>query len=81
MKAMFSRLTPFYLMSVNEAHDSEGFDAYPVDVPPEALLRAQHMRTIVREMQHMFENSPAPEEAVEAEAARFVELLENHSGI
>ena len=75
MKAKFSRLVPFYLMAPEEATDSVGFDAYDVDVEPRTLAVAQALRQMAGEMNSLFDNMPAPEEAAQQEAAHFEELV------
>jgi hypothetical protein len=75
MKAKFSRLVPFYLVSVEDANDSIGFDAYPVEVEPRTLATAIALRKIKTDMDAMFDTMPAPEEGAQQEAVFFEELI------
>lgn len=77
MKAYFNRNAPFYLMSTEEMSDSESFDAYVVDVEPQAVIVAQALRKVVVEMEEIFVNNPAPEECAQLEANEFVDRLKS----
>lgn len=75
MKAKFSRLVPFYILAEDEADDSIGFDAYPVDVEPRTVAVCQALRKVAKEMNELFDNMPAPEEAAQQEALHFEEMI------
>jgi hypothetical protein len=75
MRAMFSRLTPFYLMSEDEAQDSDGFDAYPVEIDSEIVTLCENLRDIKRLMDEKFDEMPAPEELTQEEADYLAALL------
>ena len=75
IKAFFSRLVPFYLVPVDDADDSVGFDAYPVEVDERTLATAVALRRISERMTEKFDNMPAPEEAAQEEADLFEELI------
>lgn len=76
MKAYFSRLVPFYLIAPEDADDSIGFDAYPVDVDPRTVAVCQALRRLERQMDNVFDRMPAPEEKTQEEALIFEGLLE-----
>jgi hypothetical protein len=75
MKALFSRRVPFYLIPMDQAQDSDGFDAYPVEVPQFALDMAVQLRVMASEMDAVFMDMPAPEECTQEEADAFVTML------
>jgi hypothetical protein len=75
-KAFFSRYVPFYVMAPEEVTDSNGFDAYPVEVSEATLSFARNMREVVDSMEAAFMESPAPEEAAQTEADLLNDLLE-----
>lgn len=75
VNALFSRLVPFYLLPTDEADDSLGFDAYPVEVDARTLAIAVALRSAAGEMNDFFDTQPAPEEAAQQSAAHFEELL------
>lgn len=70
--AYFSRLVPFYLLSKEDVADSDGFDAYPVEVDPVALANIRSVRRLVNTMETLFDNNPAPEEVAQQEADELV---------
>ena len=67
VKAYFSRRTPFYLLSAEEAKDDLGFDAYPVEVDEKVLANVRSVRRLVAMMGKMFEEGSAPEDCAQAE--------------
>jgi len=73
VQAYFSRVEPFYLL--REVTDSEGFDAYPVEVPASALVKVEKIKAILRTMTELFDEMPAPEERTQEEADALVKLL------
>lgn len=75
IKAFFSRRVPLYLMGADEMGDSEGFDAYPVEVEDTVLANVRSMRRLIKSLEESFEVS-APEESAQAEA----DLLSEHVG-
>jgi len=75
MKAYFSRLTPFYLLSEEEAGDSAGFDSYPVEVTPDLLTLCENLRSVTVDMTAKFDDMPAPEERTQEEADYLSDLL------
>ena len=75
-KAFFSRKVPFYLLGPEEVNDSNGFDAYPVDIPSADIDKCQQLRATVDYMENTFLNSPAPEESAQDEATLLSTLLE-----
>lgn len=72
VKAYFSRKVPFYLLAEEELTDSLGFDAIKVEVPLYSVKFSQKMRSIVKEMQQVIENNPAPEECAQEEADVYI---------
>lgn len=79
VKAYFSRLVPFYLL--RERDDSEGFDAYPVEVEGHILDLAEDLRSVANEMTRLFDNMPAPEERTQEEADFLSALLTEATSI
>ena len=75
VKAYFSRVTPFYLIPVEDMTDHQGFDAYPVMVEADALIKAVLLREMSKTMTELFDNMPAPEEKTQDEADAFAALL------
>jgi len=75
MKAKFSRRVPFFIMSDEEATDSEGFDAYPIEVDSRTVYIAQALRDVAGKMNAKFDNMPAPEEGAQEEAEYFEDLI------
>jgi len=73
VKAYFSRREPFYLLSANAINDSQGFDAYPVEVDPVALANITSVRNLIMKMEKGFMEGGAPEETAQAECDMFVE--------
>lgn len=67
IKAYFSRRVPFYLLSADEVSDTEGFDAYPVEVDPVVLANVRSVRRLVNGMEALFERGSAPEEVAQVE--------------
>ena len=74
-KAYFSRKEPLYLLRPEEVTDSNGFDAYPVEVDEATLDLVTRIRTAVFRMEDLFNNNPAPEEVAQAEADALMDLL------
>ena len=75
MKAFFSRNVPFFLMSPEENTDSDSFDAYPVEVPQDAVDMSQTLRRAALFMNNTFDNNPAPEECAQEEANAWLDSL------
>lgn len=74
--AYFSRIVPFYFIAPEDLGDSQGFDAYPVEVNEDILTFATRARALVAAMENKFETSPAPEEAAQEEALFATDLIE-----
>ena len=74
--AYISRKVPFYLLGLDEINDSNGFDAYPVEVPIDAVAKCQKLRATVSSMENSFFENSAPEEAAQEEADLLVALLD-----
>ena len=68
VKAYFSRLVPFYFLGEDEVNDSNGFDAYPVEVEDTVLANVRSVRRLVVSAEELFADSPAPEEQPQLEA-------------
>ncbi len=73
MKAYFSRLTPFYLVTQEEMESELGFDAYPVEVDEVVLANVRSVRRLVQKMEEAFDINPAPEECAQLECDMFAE--------
>lgn len=69
--AYFSRIQPFYLLSKEELGDHEAFDAYPVEVDEVTLRNVRAIRKLIKDMEVLFMDNPAPEECAVAEALAF----------
>lgn len=72
VKAYFSRKVPFYLLSESDVADSEGFDAYPVEVDPVALANIRSVRRLVENMENTFKAGGAPEDTAQDNADELV---------
>lgn len=71
VKALWNRRVPFFLGTAEEFGDSDGFDAYPVEVEETTLKNVRDLRALLANMENMFDNMPAPEEAAQEEADNF----------
>jgi len=65
VKAYLNRLTPFWLLSAEEAVDNLGFDAYPVEVEDSTLKNAQDLRNLMIELEVMIIEAGAPEDTAQ----------------
>ena len=74
VKAFFSRKVPLYLLPA-DTHPDQLFDAYPVEVPEEALKFIVATRSIITDMEEAFDENPAPEDAAQFEADFLVQLV------
>lgn len=77
-KAYFSRRARFFM--VTDTASEDGFDAYPCEVPERTLTRVRAIKEVIDRMYETFENNPAPEECVQAEADLLTELLDEVFG-
>lgn len=80
VSAKFSRIVPFYLLPDGDL-DSDGFDAYPVEVDQGVLDLAVELRELERRMQELFDEMPAPEEKTQDEANFLAAELIRISGV
>jgi hypothetical protein len=71
VKAYFSRVQPFYLLSKAECGDHEAFDAYPVEVDEVTLANVRSIRRLMTAMEEMFLEGGAPEDSAVTEAELF----------
>ena len=72
VRAFFSRRVPMYLLGADEVKDSDGFDAYPVEVDPVALANVRSLRRLVLQMEDLFETGSTPEDGAQTEADELV---------
>ena len=78
VKSNFSRRARFFM--VTDTASEDGFDAYPCEVPERTLTRVKAIKDLIDRMYDQFENNPAPEECVQAEADLLTELLDEVFG-
>ena len=71
VKAYYSRLLPFFLMTAEEMTDDQSFDAYPVMVDEVTLANCRSIRRLMIMMEAVHLAGSAPEDCAVSESAIF----------